>query len=88
MTLKLLLKISKQTLPFTVTDLDEIDKLKVLRAAGHLAALLPSCNAKPPVRSSLGYNKERVGRTQRPRRHSQLNYSAAMGMMRAVMNDR
>jgi len=27
MTLELLHKISKQTLPFTVTDLDEIDKL-------------------------------------------------------------
>jgi len=61
MTLKLLLKISKQTLPFTVTDLDEIDKLKVLRAAGHLAALLPSCNAKPPFDRVLAITKKGWG---------------------------
>lgn len=58
MTLKLLHKISKQTLPFTVTDLDEIDKLRVLRAAGHLAVLLPSCNAKTPFARVLAITKK------------------------------
>ena len=58
MTLELLHKISKQTLPFTVTDLDEIDKLRVLRAAGHLAVLLPSCNAKTPFARVLVITKK------------------------------
>lgn len=61
MTLKLLHKISKQTLPFTVTDLDEIDKLRVLRAAGHLTVLLPACNAKNPFARVLAITKKGWG---------------------------
>lgn len=48
MTLELLHKISKKQLPLTVTDMDEIDKLRLLNAAGHLAVLLPSFNAEKP----------------------------------------
>lgn len=58
MTLKLLHEISKRTLPLTVTDLEEIDKLTVLRAAGHLAVLLPSCNAKTPFARVLAITRK------------------------------
>lgn len=42
MPLELLHQISKQTLPLTITDMEEIDKLRVLHAAGHVAVRLSS----------------------------------------------
>jgi hypothetical protein len=57
----LLHKISKQTLPFAVTDLDETGQLLVLRAAGHLAVFVPSCNAKTPFAQVLAITKEGWG---------------------------
>ena len=42
MPLELLREISEKTLPLTVEDSASIDKLRVLRAAGHVAVLLPT----------------------------------------------
>ena len=46
MPMELLQQISRKALPLTVTDIESIDKLRVLRASGHVAAFLPSVNAK------------------------------------------
>ena len=46
MPMELLQKISRRALPLAVTDIESIDKLRVLRASGHVAVLLPSINAK------------------------------------------
>ncbi|WP_029528558.1 hypothetical protein [Polaromonas glacialis] len=46
MPLELLQKTSRRALPLTVTDIESIDKLRVLHASGHVAMLLPSVNAK------------------------------------------
>ena len=48
MPMELLKKISYRALPLTVTDIESIDKLRVLRASGHVAVLLPSIYAKKP----------------------------------------
>ncbi len=45
MPLEFLHEIATKELPLTVTDLAEIDKLRVLRASGHVAALLPAPGA-------------------------------------------
>lgn len=58
MPLELLHQLSKKSLPLTVTDMEEIDKLRVLRAAGHVAALLPSINAKKPFARVLAISEE------------------------------
>jgi hypothetical protein len=44
--MELLQQISRRALPLTVTDIESIDKLRVLRASGHVAVLLPSVHAK------------------------------------------
>ena len=46
MPMELLQKISRRALPLTVTDIESIDKLRILRASGHVGVLLPSVNAK------------------------------------------
>jgi len=46
MPLELLQKIAKQTLPLTVTDIAQIDKLRVLQAAGHVVVRLSSPSQK------------------------------------------
>lgn len=46
MPMELLQKMSQRALPLTVTDIESIDKLRVLRASGHLVVLLPSVHAK------------------------------------------
>lgn len=48
MPMELLQKISHRALPLTVTDIESIDKLRVLHASGHVAVLLPSINAIKP----------------------------------------
>ena len=45
MPLELLREIATKELPLTVTDLAQIDKLRVLRASGHIAVLLPAPGA-------------------------------------------
>ena len=49
MPLELLQKFSKEALPLTVTDIAEIDKLRVLKAAGLVVVRLPS----PTVRKQF-----------------------------------
>lgn len=46
MPLELLRHLAQQTLPLTVTSAADIDKLRVLRAAGHVAVLLPATQAQ------------------------------------------
>lgn len=46
MPLELLHTISRRALPLTITDIENIDKLRVLRASGHVAVLLSSVNLK------------------------------------------
>ena len=46
MCMELLHQMSQRALPATVTEVETIDKLRVLRASGHLAVLLPSVYAK------------------------------------------
>lgn len=48
MPLELLEKISKEPLPLTITEIEEIDKLRVLRASGHVAAFLPPLAIEKP----------------------------------------
>jgi hypothetical protein len=42
MPLELLRELSQKSLPLTVEDAPSIDKLRVLRASGHVAVLLPT----------------------------------------------
>lgn len=44
MPVELLRAIASKSLPLTITDPAEIDKLRVLRAAGHVVAMLPLPN--------------------------------------------
>ncbi len=46
MPLELLREISNQTLPMTIEDPAKIDKLRVLRASGHVAVLLPATTSE------------------------------------------
>lgn len=46
MPLELLRDLARQALPVTVTSPEDIDKLRVLRAAGHIAVLLPQTDAE------------------------------------------
>ncbi|KAF1047402.1 hypothetical protein [Xylophilus sp.] len=46
MTLELLRDLSHARLPLTVRTAQDIDKLRVLRAAGHVAAMLPATGAQ------------------------------------------
>ncbi len=50
MSMELLRELAQTSLPCTVTQAHEIDRLRVLRAAGHIAALLPA----PGSNSQLG----------------------------------
>ena len=45
MPLELIREIASKALPLTVTDVAQIDNLRVLRASGHLAVLLPAPSA-------------------------------------------
>ena len=58
MPLELLQQISKKPLPLTVTDIRDIDKLRVLRAAGHVVVLLSPLTAKKPFARVLAISKE------------------------------
>lgn len=49
MPMELLHKLAGKVLPLSVTDIESIDKLRVLRASGHVAVLLPSVGSKKPV---------------------------------------
>lgn len=46
MPVELLKVIAKKPLPLTITDPADIDKLRVLRAAGHVVAMLPMPNVE------------------------------------------
>lgn len=50
MPMELLRRLAQTPLPCTLTDEHDIDRLRVLRAAGHIAALLP----QPGSESQLG----------------------------------
>ncbi len=58
MPLELLYKMSQSPLPATITDVADIDKLRVLRAAGHISVLLPHLKAKKPFARVLAITKE------------------------------
>ena len=58
MPLELLYKISQSPLPSTITDVADIDKLRGLRAAGHICVLLPHLTAKKPFARVLTLTKE------------------------------
>jgi hypothetical protein len=48
MCMELLHTMSQRTLPFTVTDMETIDKLRILRAHDYVAVLLPPVDGKEP----------------------------------------
>ena len=58
MPIELLREISCKALPLTVTDIESIDKLRVLRASGHVMAFLPSVNAKQQSAQVLAITKK------------------------------
>jgi len=58
MPMELLQKIARKALPLTVTDIQSIDKLRVLRASGHVAALLPSIHATKPFARVLAITEK------------------------------
>lgn len=60
MPVELLRQLSEQTLPVTITDLADIDKLRVLRAAGQVA-----CTMNATGWPSYGDHKGRA-RSTRP----------------------
>ena len=49
MPVELLQKISRQALPMTVSDMESIDKLRVLHAAGHVLVQLLCVSAEQQV---------------------------------------
>ncbi|WP_036773968.1 hypothetical protein [Polaromonas glacialis] len=49
MPLELLRQISSKALPMTVSDIESVDKLRVLHAAGHVLVQLPGVGAKRQV---------------------------------------
>jgi hypothetical protein len=46
MPVELLQKLSRRALPLTVTDIESIDKLRVLCASGHVVVRLPPVTSK------------------------------------------
>jgi hypothetical protein len=60
MPMELLQKISRRALPLTITDIESIDKLRVLRASGHVAVFLPRMNGKKPFARVLAITE--IGR--------------------------
>lgn len=57
MPMELLRELSLQALPLTVTDLPTIDKVRILCAAGHIAAFLPPLETKEPFARVLAITK-------------------------------
>ena len=49
MPLELLRQISSKALPMSLSDIESIDKLRVLHAAGHVLVQLPDIGAKQQV---------------------------------------
>lgn len=49
MPVELLQQISRKALPMRVSDIESIDKLRVLHAAGHVLVQLPGVSAKQQV---------------------------------------
>ena len=49
MPMELLQQISSKALPMRMSDMQSIDKLRVLHAAGHVLVQLPDVNAKRQV---------------------------------------
>lgn len=49
MPLELLRQISSKALPMSLSDMESIDKLRVLHAAGHVLVQLPGVGAKRQV---------------------------------------
>lgn len=62
MPMELLQQISKKALPLTVTDIESIDKLRVLQASGHVAAILSAVYAKKQSARVLAITE--LGRTE------------------------
>lgn len=58
MPLELLRQLAGRQLPLTVTDTADIDKLRVLRAAGHVAVLLPGLDQDTPFARVLAITPE------------------------------
>ncbi len=58
MPMKLLLGLSRSRLPVSITEPQEIDKLRLLRAAGLVAALLPGVRATAPVARVLAITRK------------------------------
>lgn len=58
MPLELLREISKKALPLTIDDAAVIDKLRVLRAAGYVAVLLPKVGSDNAFARVLAITKD------------------------------
>ena len=58
MPLELLRQLAEQQLPLTVTDTGDIDKLRVLRAAGHVAALISPLEQDQPFARVMAITAE------------------------------
>lgn len=65
MPVELLREIAKKPLPLTVEDTATIDKLRVLRAAGHVAVLLPAPSSNQPFARVLAITAEGWAALQR-----------------------
>jgi hypothetical protein len=58
MCMELLHTMSQRTLPLTVTDIETIDKLRVLRAHDYVAVLLPPVDGNEPFARVLAITKQ------------------------------
>ncbi len=58
MPVELLQEIAKKPLPLTVEDTATIDKLRVLRAAGHVTVLLPAPSSQQAFAKVLAITTE------------------------------
>ena len=58
MPMELLQKIACKALPLTVTDMESIDKIRVLRASGHVAVFMTTVGAKKQVAQVLAITEK------------------------------
>lgn len=58
MPIELLRQLSEQSLPVTITDLADIDKLRVLRAAGQVACTMNAPGSADPFARVMAITKE------------------------------
>jgi hypothetical protein len=56
--MELLQEIAHRRLPMTVTDIENIDKLRVLRAAGHVAVFLTTVRERKQVARVLAITEK------------------------------